>query len=120
MWKTKAATMKSKENTPKTLHLVLKSKWYDKIASGEKTSEYRVCSNYWNKRFCRNAPYYYCGTNIIPTEKSECHLYSDVIFHRGYTNETMQFKIVSIKVLVNEPNDLGAAWCWEIKLGQRM
>lgn len=36
----------------KTLHLVLKSKWYDKITSGEKTSEYREIKPYWNKRFC--------------------------------------------------------------------
>lgn len=34
----------------KTLHLVLKHKWYDKIASGKKTSEYRECKPYWNKR----------------------------------------------------------------------
>ena len=27
--------------TMKTLHLVLKSKWYDMIASGEKKEEYR-------------------------------------------------------------------------------
>lgn len=105
--------MKSKENTPKTLHLVLKSKWFDKIASGEKTSEYRVCSEYWNKRFCG-------GAKIYPTETTECCLYSDVVFHKGYTNETMQFKIVSIKIIVNKPNDLGLAWCWEIKLGQRI
>lgn len=43
---------KTKENKmSRTLHLVLKSKWYDKIASGEKTSEYRECKPYWNKRF---------------------------------------------------------------------
>ena len=26
----------------------------------------------------------------------------------------------SIKIIVNKPNDLGLAWCWEIKLGQRI
>ena len=36
----------------KTLHLVLTQYWYSKIESGEKTSEYRACSEYWNKRFC--------------------------------------------------------------------
>lgn len=35
----------------KTLHLVLTGHWYDKIASGEKTSEYRAWKAYWNKRF---------------------------------------------------------------------
>ena len=34
----------------KTLHLVLKHHWFDKIVSGEKSSEYRECSDYWNKR----------------------------------------------------------------------
>lgn len=32
----------------KKLHLVLKHKWYNKIESGEKTSEYRECKPYWN------------------------------------------------------------------------
>ena len=37
-----------------TLHLVLKHHWFDKIVSGEKTSEYRECSDYWNKRLTNN------------------------------------------------------------------
>ena len=36
----------------KTLHLVLKRKWLDMIASGEKREEYRTQSDYWIKRFC--------------------------------------------------------------------
>ena len=34
----------------KTLDLVLKGKWYDMIASGEKTEEYREIKPYWEKR----------------------------------------------------------------------
>lgn len=34
----------------KTLKLVLKKKWYDMIASGEKTEEYRDVTDYWIKR----------------------------------------------------------------------
>jgi hypothetical protein len=34
----------------KTLHLTLKKKWYDMIASGEKKEEYRELSFYWIKR----------------------------------------------------------------------
>lgn len=34
----------------KTLSLVLKKKWYDMIASGEKTEEYREIKPYWIKR----------------------------------------------------------------------
>jgi ASC-1-like (ASCH) protein len=32
------------------LHLTLKKKWFDMIASGEKKEEYRVIKPYWIKR----------------------------------------------------------------------
>ncbi|KKL96445.1 hypothetical protein LCGC14_1844380 [marine sediment metagenome] len=32
------------------LHLTLKRKWFDLIASGAKTEEYRECKTYWVKR----------------------------------------------------------------------
>ncbi|CDE59261.1 uncharacterized protein BN657_01508 [Fusobacterium sp. CAG:439] len=28
----------------------LKKEWFEKIKSGEKTHEYRLANNYWNKR----------------------------------------------------------------------
>lgn len=34
----------------KSLKLVLKKKWYEMIASGEKTEEYRDITDYWNRR----------------------------------------------------------------------
>ncbi len=34
----------------KTLHLTLKKKWFDMIASGEKTEEYREIKSYWIQR----------------------------------------------------------------------
>ena len=34
----------------KTLTLFLKKKWFDMIASGEKTEEYREIKPYWEKR----------------------------------------------------------------------
>lgn len=83
-----------KNNT--ILHLVLKHQWFDKIVSGEKTSEYRECSDYWNKRF----------TNAK---------YDTVVFHKGYTSTTATYKIVSIRI-THAPNDLNAEKCWEIKL----
>ena len=33
------------------LHLTLKKKWFDMIASGEKKEEYREIKPYWEKRF---------------------------------------------------------------------
>lgn len=80
------------------LHLVLKHYWFDKIVSGEKTSEYRVCSEYWNKRFANNQ-------------------YDTVIFHKGYTNTTATYKIKSIGVTCKK-NDLNLPQCWEIKIAQ--
>lgn len=35
----------------KVLHLTLKKKWFDMIASGEKKEEYREFKQYWIKRF---------------------------------------------------------------------
>lgn len=78
------------------LHLVLKHHWFDKIVSGEKTSEYRECSDYWNKRL---------------TNKN----YDTVVFHKGYTNTTATYKILSIGI-TTAPNDLQLPKCWEIKL----
>lgn len=34
----------------KVLHLTLKRKWFDLIASGEKKEEYREIKRYWDKR----------------------------------------------------------------------
>ena len=55
------------------LHLVLKHKYYDMIAKGEKKIEYR--SYYWKER--------------VKNKKI-------VVFHRGYTNQTITFKIEKI------------------------
>lgn len=82
------------------LHLVLNHHWFDLIISGKKTSEYRECSEYWNKRL---------------TNKH----YNTVVFHKGYTNTTATYKIVSIAI-TTKPNDLGTGKCWEIKLDKQI
>ena len=50
----------------KILHLTLKKKWFDMIASGEKREEYREIKPYWNKRL---------------TNKS----YDAILFRNGYS-----------------------------------
>lgn len=98
----------------KTLHLVLKGVWYDKIASGEKTSEYREFKPYWNKKFA------YAGDTTKYAIANPFKIpYNRVIFHRGYTSETMEFQIANIGI-TNKPNDLGLDTCWEIKLDKRI
>ncbi len=107
-------------NNPKILHLVLKGSWYDKIASGEKTSEYRAHNSYWDRRLV--------GGNLIAVgapKSPEMAFrfntpYDRVVFHRGYTSKTMEFKIAGLWLLVGKPNDLNADNCWEIKLGARI
>ena len=87
----------------KTLHLVLKHKWYDMIASGEKKEEYREIKPYWTKRLTYPCRYTY------------------VCFHRGYTSTTMTFAIKSIGTGQGNP-EWGAPNdpVFIIKLGKRV
>ena len=85
-----------------TLHLFLKHVWFEKIKSGIKMSEYRACSDYWNKKF---EPVV-CGTQ---------KMWEYVIFHDGYTSNTVKRKLISIKI-TNAANDLNLPHVWELKL----
>lgn len=67
----------------KTLHLVLKHKWYDMIEAGVKTEEYRNRTPYWEKRL---------------VQAVLNGLIDRVTFHRGYTNTTMTFIIEAVTV----------------------
>lgn len=51
----------------KTLHLTLKKKWFDMIASGEKKEEYREIKPYWIARFIDWSEY--------PKESADEHKY---------------------------------------------
>ena len=62
-----------------TLHLILKTCWYNMITQGIKREEYRENKPYWKKRLFS-------------------HQYTHVCFHRAYTNETMTYKIESISI----------------------
>lgn len=104
----------------KTLHLVLKRNWYEKIASGEKTSEYRACSPYWNKKFAGGEHILVPAALFMPMKFVQKTEYKTVVFHKGYTNETMEFEIHGISLIHNIPNDLNTSPCWEIKLGARI
>ena len=85
------------------LNLVLKYTWFDKIKSGEKTSEYRECSPKWDREF-----------------ENFQHCYDFVRFNRGYNKpEQMLFEIKEIKH-TTEKNDFNLPKCWEIKLGRRI
>ena len=61
------------------LYLVLKKKWYDMIANGEKREEYRDLSDYWTKRI----------KNWLLTANDRG--LAVVAFSRGYTKAGMFF-----------------------------
>lgn len=55
----------------KILSLIVKKKWFDLIASGEKTEEFRECKPYWERRLLH-------GPDGEPNEYDEVH------FRNGY------------------------------------
>lgn len=81
-----------------TLHLVLKGKWYDMIASGEKTEEYRETKKYWLKRILGVSTPSLPVLTLIARQISKQTKFERVCFHRGYTNRTMIFNIKDISV----------------------
>lgn len=86
----------------KTLDLVLKHKWYDMIACGEKREEYRELTEYWIKRLLnltkdgqkKNHYFGFIDEDDILGFKN----FDAVRFHRGYTSTTMTFEIESITI----------------------
>ena len=64
--------------TPRVLTLRLKSKWWEQIASGEKTVELRLATDYWRKR-------------LIGREYDEIHIW------KGYPPKTDTAKLLRRK-----------------------
>jgi hypothetical protein len=60
----------------KVLHLTLKKKWFDMIASGEKKEEYREIKPYWISRLTYN----YDGLKLYEN-------YEYIIFRNGYSEK---------------------------------
>ena len=88
----------------KVLHLTLKKKWFDMIASGEKKEEYRERKPYWHKRF-------------------QGKRYDAVSFRNGYAKDSpkMLVEIQWIEGGLNGVSVWGASPCeryYVIKLGK--
>ena len=67
------------------LHLTLKKKWFDMIASGEKKEEYRELSDYWCRRFL--------GLEWFRIHREAMHRaikanYSIIHFRNGYSSQS--------------------------------
>lgn len=128
-----------------TLDLILKTKWFNIIKSGEKTEEYRdIKPFYINRLFIKGDVIYlkqtYPSTFIFYNEKDNfikkikewnkstdgnClrfRPFKEVKFHKGYTNETITFEIEDIKIGYGK-EEWGAEKDKEyfiIKLGKRI
>lgn len=76
----------------KALHLTLKKKWFDMIASGEKKEEYRALKYYWWRRLT--------DTTSVSGGMRKDKVFDVVIFRNGYAKNaptiTIEFKGISI------------------------
>ena len=117
---------------------MLKRKWWDMIASGEKKEEYRDVNHYWAIRLLDRQYRWYSQNIDYPNDFIDwlCfglthndiafRSYENVCFHLGYTNTTMTFNIVEMSM------GIGTESCKEewgaepnkhyfiIKLGERI
>lgn len=93
----------------KILHLVLKKKWFDLIASGVKTEEYRDVKPYWEKRLLDYKAIkrdykmlvmrrFLLGKGVNPLEYPRG--FTHVVFRNGYAKDAprMTFKLDSITI----------------------
>ena len=122
------------------LHLVLIGKWYDMIASGEKTEEYRALTPYWCNRliggfglnrwkqdfnemdFLKDRfPEVWLNSLEESLQFGQTKFYKAICFHRGYTNTTMSFEFESLYI-DNGNEEWGAPKepVFIIKLGKRL
>lgn len=130
----------TKEKKQRTLHLVLKRKWWDMIESGEKPEEYRSFTRHWFSRLvdCARIKDADLATRYFGYDGKTPNLdqvrddfdgewltfrnYDAVCFHRGYTNVTMLYEFKGTSIGYGNP-----AWgaptdkeVFIIKLGKRI
>lgn len=122
--------MKSNNENPATLDLVLKVCWYEMIESGEKREEYRKIGAYWAKRLIassdttkRNSgvPTHVCGDFTIEPGAT-FRDFAFVRFHRAYTSTTMTFAVDGIEIGEGNPEwgAIPGVKYFVIKLGNRI
>jgi hypothetical protein len=80
----------------KTLHLTLHRKWFDAIANGEKTEEYREVKRYWSKR-------------IMGRE------YDEIFFRNGYHPDSPTMRVEYLGYVYK---DYDGIFCFALQLGK--
>lgn len=129
----------------KILHLALKKKWFDMIASGEKKEEYREIKPYWITRLIDSSGYpkeskgdlKYLPENIwfdinnghdandtLKAYFSKFKTYDKVTFKNGYSKDARAMTFECMGIEIGKPNpDWLDGWQGElfiIKLGDRL
>ena len=109
----------TKEKNQRTLHLVLKRKWWDMIASGEKKEEYRDITLLYCSRLLIKGDWIYLKQsmwndeekilNVVKSDAQRAHMsirwlqYDAVCFHRGYTSTTMTYEFKGTSIGYGNP-----------------
>lgn len=127
----------------KTLDLVLKRKWFEMIASGEKTEEYREIKPYWIQRLMRQLSIYACNYEKVDKETELFYAeepkllkravweggmifkdFDQVTFHLGYSKDRPSMTFAIKEIVINEGKEEWGALPGEtyfiIKLGERL
>lgn len=106
----------------KILHLTLKKKWFDMIASGEKKEEYRTIKPYFRKRLCDEHPG--CiGGDFMSRHKNIAYTFKEfdiVRLRNGYskTSPVIDIEFKAIRIAMEGNTEWG--WtepCYAIQLG---
>ena len=96
----------------KILHLTLKKHWFNLIAQGIKTHEYREMKPYWIKRL----------VDISDTLPDKAKVFDEVYFKNGYSKDAPFMRVEFIKTVVSciPQNDepLGGEYHYCIVLGK--
>lgn len=122
--------MKSNNENPATLDLVLKVCWYEMIESCEKREEYRKIGAYWSKRLIispdtekRNVGVSMRVNDDFTIEPGAAfRKFAFVRFHRAYTSTTMTFAVDGIDIGEGNPEwgAIPGVKYFVIKLGNRI
>lgn len=96
----------------KVLHLTLRKKWFDMIASGEKKEEYREIKQYWVTRLQK--------VNGMSFPDNGCKQFDYVHFTNGYGNGHgfVNVQCLCIEIGHGKPEWGATDKCFIIKLGE--
>ena len=101
----------------KTLHLTLKSEYFNQILNGTKKEEYRQIKKHWIIRLCENKSV--IGINFDCIHEFYPKKYEKVRFTNGYSKTSPSFTIeckgIELKKSIQTP--LGKGDFFVIKLG---